>query len=125
AGVVHGLREQSRLASDESPFAICTVRAWLDDPLGTLQEASRTALQDLAGEESLPSPRATLGESLHAWTEHAGTLLVVLDQFEEYFQYHADEGGGEQLTGFAAELARVVNDPNRSEERSCRERVEI
>jgi septal ring factor EnvC (AmiA/AmiB activator) len=34
----------------------------------------------------------------------------VLDQFEEYFQYH-DEGDGEALTGFAAELADVVNDP--------------
>ena len=42
----------------------------------------------------------------------AGTLLVVLDQFEEYFQYHPDEGDDERLTGFAAELARIVNDPS-------------
>jgi len=109
AGVVHGLRE---MASDESPFAICTVRSWLDDPVRTLQEASRAALQELAGNEPLPSPRSTLTESLHAWTERTGTLLVVLDQFEEYFQYHAEEGAGEHLTGFAAQLATVVNDPN-------------
>ena len=41
-----------------------------------------------------------------------GMLLVVLDQFEEYFQYHPDEGNEERLTGFAAELARIVNDPS-------------
>jgi predicted nuclease with TOPRIM domain len=112
AGVVHGLREKSRSEADESPFAICTVRSWLDDPIRTLQEASRAGLQELAGNEPLASPRATLTDSLHAWTEQAGTLLVVLDQFEEYFQYHAEEGAGEYLVGFAAELARVVNDPN-------------
>jgi hypothetical protein len=33
AGVVHGLRERSRTATEESPFAICTVRSWLDDPI--------------------------------------------------------------------------------------------
>ena len=42
----------------------------------------------------------------------AGTLLVVFDQFEEYFQYHPAEGDDERLTGFAAELARIVNDPS-------------
>jgi len=112
AGVVHGLREQSRRAVDESPFAICTVRSWLDDPIRTLQEAGRAALEELVGDEALAAPQARLSDSLRAWTEQAGTLLIVLDQFEEYFQYHAEEGAGEQLTGFAEELARIVNDPN-------------
>jgi hypothetical protein len=112
AGVVHGLREQSRSEVDETPFAICTVRSWLDDPIRTLQESSRAALQELAGDEPLAVPGATLTDSLHAWTEQAGTLLAVLDQFEEYFQYHGEEDTAEHLTGFAAELARIVNDPN-------------
>ena len=34
--------------------------------------------------------------SLRAWTEQAGTLLVVLDQFEDYFLYHPDEDGDER-----------------------------
>jgi hypothetical protein len=110
AGVVHGLREQARSATDESPFAVCTVRSWLDDPARAVQEASRTALQELVGDEPLAAARETLADSLRAWTDRAGTLLVVLDQFEEYFQYHPGEGDGERLTGFAAELARVIND---------------
>ena len=112
AGVVHGLREQSRTATDESPFAICTVRSWLDDPIRAVQDASQAALEELAGDEALAAPQASLAESLRVWTEQTGTLLIVLDQFEDYFQYHEDEDGGETLTGFAAELAQIVNDPN-------------
>jgi len=111
AGVVHGLREQSHTATDESPFAICTVRSWLDDPIQAVQQASRAALEELAGDEALNPAQESLAESLRVWTEQAGTLLVVLDQFEDYFQYHEDEDG-ETLTAFAAELAAIVNDPN-------------
>ena len=35
-----------------------------------------------------PSPRRCA-----RWTEHVRTLLVVLDQFEDYFLYHPDEDG--------------------------------
>ena len=57
--------------------------------------------------EPLPAPRATLAETLSLWTEQAGTLILVLDQFEQYLLHHDDvaEGG---LTGFSAELVRVV-----------------
>ncbi len=36
------------------------------------------------------------------------TLLVVLDQFEEYFLYHSDEDGD---GSFARELPRIINAP--------------
>jgi hypothetical protein len=115
AGVVHGLREEARAAAGgPSPFTVCVVRSWLDDPVRALREASRAALQEQAGGRPLPAPRKTLAASLRAWTRRAGALLVVLDQFEEYFQYHAAESDGEQVTGFAAELAEIVNDPDLS-----------
>jgi hypothetical protein len=110
AGVVHRLRRESLREDGDAPFAICTYRSWLDDPVLGLTEAAHAALQELAGDEPLAPPAATLAESLEAWTEQAGTLLVVLDQFEEYFQYHDDETPGGELTGFGAELARIVND---------------
>ena len=110
AGVVHGLREEARSGESEHPFAVCVVRSWLDDPVGTLLEASRVALEELAG-QPLDGPAATPVEMLRAWTEQAGTLLVLLDQFEEYFLYHQREGSGERLRGFAAVLAEIVNDP--------------
>jgi len=110
AGVVHNLREEARTADPDHAFAVCVVRSWLGDPTGTLEEAARSELEPLAGDEALPPPCATLCESLREWTRESGTLLVVLDQFEEYFQYHPGEGDQELLTGFAGELADVVND---------------
>ena len=48
-------------------------------------------------------------DALRAWTERVRTLLVVLDQFEDYFLYHPDEDGEGT---FAGELPAIVNDPN-------------
>lgn len=112
AGAVHDLREGARTAGAESPFAVCVFKSWRDDPVQGLQEAARGALHELAGPEPLRAPAATLAETLRAWTGSSGMLLVILDQFEEYFQYHPDEGNEERLVGFAAELARIVNDPS-------------
>jgi len=101
AGSVQGLREEARSASAsvaERPFSICVYRSWSDDPIRGVQEAARVALQEAAGPEQLPPPGATLAETLRAWTARTTVLLVVFDQFEEYFQYHPNEGNEEQLT---------------------------
>ena len=113
AGAVHSLREEARAAAStpERPFGICVYRSWRDDPAQGVQEAARVALQESAGAEPLPPPAATLAETLRVWTAQTGTLLVVFDQFEEYFQYQPNEGNEERLTGFADELAAIVNDP--------------
>ena len=116
AGVVHHLRSLARAADEDededdeaASFAVCTYRSWNHDPIAGLTAVARTALEELA-DEPLPAPGETLATTLRAWTAQNGTLLVVLDQFEEYFQYHPDESDGE-LAGFAAELTRIVNDP--------------
>src|ERR1700722_1494378 len=111
AGAVHRLREEAH-ATSEIPFAVCVYRSWLEEPVRGLQETAQIGLEGLAHEEALPPAHGTLADTLRAWTGRTGTLLLVLDQFEEYFQYHPGEDDGERLTGFAAELAGIVNDPS-------------
>jgi formylglycine-generating enzyme required for sulfatase activity len=52
----------------------------------------------------------SLADLLQAWTERTGAdLLLVLDQFEEYFLYHGNEDGEGT---FAIEFPRAVNRPD-------------
>jgi energy-coupling factor transporter ATP-binding protein EcfA2 len=113
AGVIHELRNEADAWADERPFAACAVRSWLDDPIQTVTAASRDALEDIASEPLVA--RRTLRGSLLDWTRRTGAqLLLVLDQFEEYFQYwpQTPVGDTERLSGFDAELASIVNDPD-------------
>ncbi|MBW3656393.1 MAG: hypothetical protein KY444_09805, partial [Gemmatimonadetes bacterium] len=57
-----------------------------------------------------PPPGGSLVQVLEAWAKRLdGDLLVVLDQFEEYFLYHGARG---TVPGsFAWELAQAVNHP--------------
>ena len=111
AGVVHDLRNEADEWADERPFAVCAVRSWLDDPIQTVAAATRDALEVIAGRPL--GEGETLSGSLREWTRTTGArLLLVLDQFEEYFQYWPQPPGGdpERLTGFDGELASIVND---------------
>jgi hypothetical protein len=113
AGVVHGLHEEARTAiAHENPFSVCVFRSWRDDPALGVQESAGDALRAADDGRPLAPPDDSLAETLRGWTNGTGSLLVVFDQFEEYFLYHPDEGDDERLTGFAAELAQIVNDPS-------------
>jgi WD40 repeat protein len=115
AGVVHDLHEQVRAnaasRSARTPFAVCAFSSWRDDPLPALAEAMRAACVEALGGEELLSwrPGEPLVEAVRAWTERVRPLLVVLDQFEDYFLYHAVEDGEDT---FAVEFPRLVNEPN-------------
>ena len=71
----------------------------------------RAACVEALGGEELPPwlPGEPLVEAVRAWTERVRPLLVVLDQFEDYFLYHAGEDGEGT---FAVEFPRLVNEPN-------------
>ncbi|MNC91054.1 hypothetical protein D3C83_72430 [compost metagenome] len=76
--------------------------SWRDDPLAGLLERVRLSMAarvpSAAHAESSPS----LTETLARWTaSYAVDLLVILDQFEEYFLYHADDA-------FEQDLARAI-----------------
>jgi hypothetical protein len=115
AGVVHDLRRQmgaNRKGTDgRAPFAICSFSGWRDDPLPALVETIRTSAMEACPGPDLPAwpPEEPLVDAIRSWTERVRTLLVVLDQFEDYFLYHPDE---EEEGTFAAEFPRLVNEPN-------------
>jgi WD40 repeat protein len=115
AGVVHDLHEQVRsnaaARAARMPFAICAFSTWREDPLPALAEAMQVACVEALGGEELPSwrPGEPLVEAVRTWTERVRPLLVVLDQFEDYFLYHAGEDGEGT---FAVEFPRLVNEPN-------------
>ncbi|MCI0617468.1 hypothetical protein L0244_31220, partial [bacterium] len=54
-------------------------------------------------------PSQPLAETLRAWTKRlGGNLLIILDQFEEYFLYHSH---GNEKERFETEFPRLVNHP--------------
>ena len=106
AGVAYHLRQQARQAIErrrKPEFAIVVFRSWRDDPISSLEGA-------IAQEIGAPADGATFGDRLRAWSERIdGDVLVILDQFEEYFLYHPAEGGDNT---FAVEFPRAVNRPD-------------
>jgi hypothetical protein len=93
AGVVPRLREAPDLV-------VVVFRSWGGDPVAGLCAAIRaaTGLEPSAGEPAL-------AETIAVCTQRLGRdLVVILDQFEEYFVYHPQDDGT-----FAAEFPRVVN----------------
>jgi hypothetical protein len=108
AGVVHTLRETacSNVAEYGVPeFAVAVYRRWTDDPRLGLRQAIVKAVESTAPELAADPPDGSLAEVLDGWSERlGGPVLVVLDQFEEYFVYHR----ADRETGFAAELTEAL-----------------
>lgn len=115
AGVIpelrRGMRENATAESERALFGVCVFSAWRDEPLPALMDAIRIAAAEAVGNDGLRpwGPGESVAEALRSWTERVRTLLVILDQFEDYFLYHPEEEGAGT---FAGELPAVVNDPN-------------
>ena len=110
AGVAHRLRRQARENVDEGghpEFAVVVFDAWSEDPVGGLRAAVREELAAQFGSALLDEREGeSLADTLGRWTDAlACDLLLMLDQAEEYFLYHAEE------TGFARELPELVTRP--------------
>ncbi len=100
AGVAYDLRA-------DPEYRVLVFDAWHDNPAASLEAAIR---QQLGIAENSAPLQAGGSESclslLGRWSESANsTLLIVLDQFEEYFQYHVS--GIDD--SFAFEFPRLVN----------------
>ncbi len=114
AGVVHHLRLLSaqNLANLGTPkFVVVYFNAWKEDPLLALKMAVQDAVRPwIAGQAlDLPSSETSLAQVLRVCSERANaTLLVLLDQLEEYFLYHSSPG---ESWPFDAEFAQAVNEP--------------
>lgn len=114
AGAAHRLRDLSRQDVREygkPEFAVVTFNAWGDDPIqGLLRSINEAVAEALQVKSLVDVPESSnLARTIDAWTERYGIeLLIILDQFEEYFQYHPNEQGPGT---FAEEFPRAVNDP--------------
>lgn len=101
AGVAHDLE-------NDPDYLVLVFRNWRDDPVAGLNAALEEKLapfSGLAGKES-NGPRTHLfPHAVDQLRSIDRTLLVVLDQFEDYFQYHPHEDG--ELT-FAHEFPRLL-----------------
>lgn len=106
------LASKHRAASGKPKFAVVTFDSWFVNPItglaNELKYYATRVLNDNAEDMMMPK---SLGEMLQVWADHiGGNLLIILDQFEEYFLYHAYEQDEEGTFGF--DLPRVVNRPD-------------
>ena len=80
--------------------------SWSDQPAGALIAAIAAAIEPFPGGD-VELPRHELEAALETAAKATGaTLLVILDQFEEYFLYRSRDEGK-----LADQLARCVNSP--------------
>jgi hypothetical protein len=128
AGVAYHLNQlaQQNLARRRSPeFAVVMFpdpkkdvkrreqggETWQDDPILGLTNSVKDAVTralNVQVDESM-DPSQPLAETLRAWTKRlGGNLLIILDQFEEYFLHHSQ---GIEKESFEIEFPRVVNHP--------------
>lgn len=113
AGVAHRLREraQRRIDQEEPPeFVPVVFSEWRDDPIAGLRRAVRTAVEPYAGDRAAALDESVdrLERILSLGADAAdATLLLILDQFEDYFLYHSAERGEGT---FAADFPRAVKD---------------
>jgi WD40 repeat protein len=117
AGVVQFLRSDGQVETPDpedpdpsgSGLAVVVFNSWRDDPMIALNECIAQALTHLdktsaIEHESTPS---SLVEMLQSWTDRiSGHLLIILDQFEEFFLYHGHADGDDT---FARQFPRAVN----------------
>jgi WD40 repeat protein len=112
AGAAHDLREECRANKRERgtpEHAVVVFRSWRDDPVAGLVAAARAEVADLVGAPEIPEG-ASLADALDACGKKLnGQLLVILDQFEEYFLYHGAERGPGT---FDDEFPAAVNRPD-------------
>lgn len=83
---------------------------WSSDPLLALSQAVSSAVLPFVAPDTAP-PAGTLLNQLHYWsTQSNSELLLILDQFEEYFLYHVPASNPTwQPDSFAAQLTQVIN----------------
>ncbi len=113
AGVASALRAESQRNLQRkrarADFFVVVFDRWRDDPITGLYAAIQEQVNLVLPSANLV-PRSSFVETLDAWTrEIKGDLLLILDQFEEYFLYHA----ASDLDGtFAIEMPHAVNLPD-------------
>jgi hypothetical protein len=112
AGVAATLRSQARddfARFGSAEFVPVVFANWRDDPLDGLAKAIAGSAAEFAVRDYAPCAGGSLVESIEAAAEATqASVLVIFDQFEEYFLYHPGKGGP---GSFAGHLVEAVNCP--------------
>ncbi|HKC63680.1 MAG TPA: hypothetical protein VKB86_08580 [Pyrinomonadaceae bacterium] len=96
AGVANQLRERDDLL-------VVVFNAWQSDPLSDLQRTIASAAEHLNGKRLDPPASSDLAKYLAQCSSQLNRrVMIILDQFEEYFLYHSQEDD------FSAQLPRAV-----------------
>ena len=108
AGVVHRLRQPAPSTLAAPRYAAVYVGEWHADPHTAILERVRREARRLTGRDWEPTdPDAPLDEALREWTERLDAqLLLVLDQFEQYFLYNPPARSRSVDRGLADAIAR-------------------
>src|SRR6266545_326724 len=113
AGVQAHLQEEARenTLKDGAPgFAVAIYNRWQDDPVVGLSRCAEQAVQRVVNghaTELVETNSGSLAETFRRATERVeGSLLIILDQFEEYFLYHPHDDGPDT---FAAQLPSLID----------------
>ena len=123
ASVAHSLRQEAKRNLEKygkPEFAVVVFNSWKNNLLKSLIDQVEFDVKRLYEgkklDSILPLPKlkgARLDEVLEAWTkkigdtESSGQLLIILDQFEDYFLSHSREE--QEKDAFAVEFPRTVN----------------
>ena len=97
AGVVRQIRDENRRRFERFGAAetvVAYVKEWRDDPYTALVTAVREAFATMLGAAPLPERSADddpADEILALRSARGVDLLLILDQFEEFFLYHANQ----------------------------------
>jgi WD40 repeat protein len=111
AGVVPHLREMAREAIEDRgapEFAVVVFRSWRDDPLSALGARIDEIVSSELNQQTGAARQSTLAKTLENNINRlGGRIIVILDQFEEYFLYHGQESGeGTFAAQFPAAISR-------------------
>ena len=106
AARLHTLARRSITERGGAGYVPVVFSSWRDEPIAELRRELRRAVQPFVAEPIPDFDGAGLDEAIHDTAVAANaTLLVILDQFEEYFLYSTREA---QAHAFADELAACI-----------------
>jgi WD40 repeat protein len=115
AGVAYRLGQLSRdnmKLKDTPEFIPVVFNSWQGNPVHALCHTIERAVRGILGNVGPEGDRTTdsLEGTIELWSHLAQSdLLIILDQFEEYFLYHGHEQGA---GSFYSEFPRAVNRPD-------------
>jgi hypothetical protein len=106
---LHQVAHQNLIERGTPEFAVVVFAGWRDDPVVGLLNAINDAVAHAWEGKAFQAPPPSLDfQQALANSAHAagGDLILILDQFEEYFLYHPND---DEPGSFAAQFARAVN----------------